>query len=57
VIGGPGAFVLRIVNFDAFAQAMTGKLGRKFDAGGAEQTRKLVRTRSGRSLMQRFIRA
>ncbi len=26
VIGGPGAFVLQIVNFDAFAQAMTDKL-------------------------------
>ena len=26
VIGGPGAFVLQIVNFDTFAQAMTNKL-------------------------------
>jgi Protein of unknown function (DUF1194) len=26
VIGGPGAFVLQIVNFDTFAQAMTSKL-------------------------------
>ena len=26
VIGGPGAFVLRIVNFDTFAEAMTNKL-------------------------------
>lgn len=26
VIGGPGAFVLQIVNFDTFAQAMTAKL-------------------------------
>lgn len=26
VIGGPGSFVLQIVNFDAFAQAMTDKL-------------------------------
>ena len=26
VIGGPGAFVLQIVNFDSFAQAMTNKL-------------------------------
>jgi uncharacterized protein DUF1194 len=26
VIGGPGAFVLQIVNFDAFAKAMTNKL-------------------------------
>jgi hypothetical protein len=26
VIGGPGAFVLEIVNFDTFAQAMTNKL-------------------------------
>ena len=26
VIGGPGAFVLQIVNFDNFAEAMTNKL-------------------------------
>ena len=26
VIGGPGAFVLQIVNFDTFAEAMTNKL-------------------------------
>jgi uncharacterized protein DUF1194 len=26
VIGGPGAFVLQIVNFDTFADAMTNKL-------------------------------
>jgi Protein of unknown function (DUF1194) len=26
VVGGPGAFVLRIVNFDTFAEAMTNKL-------------------------------
>jgi hypothetical protein len=26
VIGGPGSFALQIVNFDAFAQAMTDKL-------------------------------
>ncbi len=26
VVGGPGAFVLEIVNFDAFAEAMTNKL-------------------------------
>jgi hypothetical protein len=26
VIGGPGAFVLQITNFDTFAEAMTNKL-------------------------------
>jgi hypothetical protein len=33
VIGGPGAFVLQIVNFDTFAQAMTDKLLAEISGG------------------------
>jgi hypothetical protein len=42
VIGGPGAFVLQIVNFDTFAQAMTNKLLAEISRAAPPSSRRRV---------------
>ena len=51
VIGGPGAFVLQIVNFDTFAEAMTDKLLTEIsDASPVPCTRRFLRDRRSSSI-------
>lgn len=40
VIGGPGAFVLKIVNFDTFAEAMTNKLVSEISQAAPDSSRR-----------------
>jgi hypothetical protein len=45
VIGGPGAFVLQIVNFDTFAEAMTNKLLTEISGASPHSLRRAVSKR------------